>query len=257
MNQQCPSKGQRNGLRLSSRTASLDSSPHVILVQSLGNAQWPHHTFPVMFARECLGQSPPVHKHLTLTFDQVDDGGRSLSLPTTTGPTHLIQCWGCRLDCVRVSRTDVFIDDGVHVVGDDWLSDPVDSLEDLDQALVFLRWHRLADEFAELGQFEPGLSLGMGRGVYRQMCVLGQQVLQSQQVIDEFRAPREVGRRRGNNPGRSVRESVEVNRWCRWYGRWWCSRRRSLYRGIGGCLCCIAASIALLGPQEEGCGSRR
>lgn len=163
MNQQCPSKGQCNGLRLSSRTASLDSSPHVILVQSLGNAQRPHHTFPVMLAREYLRQGLPVHKHLTFTLYQVDDGGRGLSLPTATGPTHLIQCWGCRLDRVRVSRTDVFVDDSIHVVGNNCWSDPVDSLEDLDQALVFLRWHGLADKFAELGQFEPGLSLGVSR----------------------------------------------------------------------------------------------
>lgn len=201
MHQQSPPNSQRNSLGLASYTATMNRNPHIILIQPLCAAQCPHRTLTIMHSLEGLDQRLAIDEDLALTLDQLHNGSRLLTLTLGACASILVHCPWHMLHCVWVSRAQEGLERALDLARHHFRLDTVQSLQNLDQTLVFLHWHWLAHVVTELGQLEPRHARCVAGSNCRERGVFRLQRLQLQDMIDEAWAAGEVGGRGGNDAG--------------------------------------------------------
>jgi hypothetical protein len=126
-----------------------------------------------VYAGECLNERLPIHKDLTFTLDKVNNSLGLLSLTLSTRLSILIQLRSLAHHGVRVSRTQERVQHSADFTRHHLSLNPIQALENLHQALVFLDRHGLANVFTKLLQLEPGHSGGLAGWQLREGGVAG------------------------------------------------------------------------------------
>ena len=193
MHHQRPAQSQRDTLGLSRDSSTGSQGENIVPVHASCHLERPQGTLPVMQAGERINEVPPIHQHLTTSFDQMHGRSRSLPAPQAVGAALIVELTRRGLWHGDEARTAEAVDGALELVRLQFRVDAVEAREQLQHPAVLAGGDGLAQVGAVGGEFEPGGGARLRRVDGGERFVLAEQGAQEEDVVVELGGGGEVG----------------------------------------------------------------